>query len=117
MAKTISYEELKELVEKRVAHFKKQAAAHYSIASSIEVETGADDSRAEGNYLAAEDYEDLAADFEEALDKMHDSAVFDNCKKFAVIRKSESPMTHYLFTSYNLAGQVVRLVDVATYLP
>ena len=116
MAKTISYEELKALVEKNIAYFKKQAMSSYSIAGKIELDTEADDFRAEGFYLAGEDYDDLASDFEDAFDKMHDSMIFDNCKKFAIIRKSGSPMTHYLFASYNLAGQVVRLVDVATYL-
>lgn len=38
MAKTLSYEELKEMVEKRIAYFKKQAESHYSIAKKIEVE-------------------------------------------------------------------------------
>lgn len=116
MAKKLTYAELKELVEKQTAHFKKQAMSSYSIASKIELNTGADDSRAEGFYLAGEDYDDLASDFEDALDKMHSSMVYDNCKLFAIIRKSGSPMTHYLFASYNLAGQVVRLVDVSTYL-
>lgn len=116
MAKTISYEELKALVEQNIAYFKKQAMSSYSIASKIELDTGSDDSRAEGFYLVGEDYDDLGSDFEDALDKMHDSMVYDNCKKFTIIKKSGSPMTHYLFASYNIAGQVVRLVDVSTYL-
>jgi len=117
MAKTLAYEELKEMVEKRIAYFKRQAESHYSIAKKIEIETGADDSWAEGNYLAAEDYEDLANDFRDALDVMHNANVYGNCKRFTISRKSGPPKTKYSFWAFNYDGKVVHSIDVTTYLP